>query len=48
MRKFGSCINYHTVDLIRIWKSCDEAHFEEERNRYLAAVANWSYTRADK
>ena len=37
MRKFGSCINYITVDLIRIWKSCDEAHFEEERDRYLAA-----------
>ena len=37
MGKFGSCINYHTVDLIRIWKSCDEAHFEEERDRYLAA-----------
>ena len=37
MRKFGSCINYFTVDLIRIWKACDEAHFEEERNRYLAA-----------
>ena len=37
MKKFGSCINYQIVDLIKIWKTCDEARFEEERDRYLAA-----------
>ena len=37
MKKLGSCINYQIVDLIRIWKTCDEARFEEERDRYLAA-----------
>ena len=37
MKKFGSCINYRIVDLIRIWESCDEACFEEARDRYLTA-----------
>ena len=37
MKKFGSCINYLTVDLIRIWESSDEDSFAEARDRYLAA-----------
>lgn len=34
---FGSAISYLTVDLIKIWKSCDESSFAEARDRYLAA-----------
>ena len=37
MKKFGSCISYLTVDLIRIWKSSDEKDFAEKRDQYLAA-----------
>ncbi len=37
MKKFGSGISYLTVDLIRIWKSCDENDFAEKRDQYLAA-----------
>ncbi len=37
MKKFGSCISYLTVDLIRIWRSGDEDDFAEKRDRYLDA-----------
>ncbi len=37
MKKFGSCISYLTVDLIKICKSGNETDFAEKRDRYLAA-----------
>ena len=37
MKRFGSCISYLTVDLIKICKSGNETDFAEKRNRYLAA-----------